>query len=139
MINFNDRYILINGKGRKQRKVYISNDKIFNLLKEVIELFNIESGYIFLNKSYQPLTDQTVRKVVKNFCKKCLNRDNITPHTFRHTYATILINNGIDIRHIQFLLGHSSIVTTQIYTQMDEKVCKEISIKNPINQIFQKE
>lgn len=136
MINFNDKYILINGKGRKQRKVYISNNKILKLLEEVIKLFNIQTGYIFLNKNLKPLTDQTVRKVVKNFCKKCLNKDNITPHVFRHTFATILINSGVDIRHIQFLLGHSSIVTTQIYTQVDETICKKISIKNPINKIF---
>jgi len=137
-INFTERYILINGKGRKQRKVYIPNEKTFKLLNEVIKLFNITDGYIFLNKSNKPLTDQTVRSVVKNSCKRCLNKDNITPHIFRHTFATILINNGVDIRHIQFLLGHSSIATTQIYTQLDEKVCKEISIKNPINRIFMK-
>jgi len=135
-IDFDERSILIKGKGGKERKIYILNSKTFYLLKEVIKLFKIEKGYIFLNKNNKPITDQMVRIIVKNYCKKCLGIDNITPHIFRHTFATILINNGVDVRHIQFLLGHSSIVTTQIYTQINENLCKKIIIKNPVNKII---
>ena len=135
-IDFDERSILIKGKGGKERKIYILNSKTFYLLKEVIKLFKIEKGYIFLNKNNKPITDQMVRIIVKNYCKKCLGIDNITPHIFRHTFATILINNGVDVRHIQFLLGHSSIVTTQIYTQINENLCKKIIMENPINNII---
>jgi len=135
-IDFDNKIIIIDGKGRKQRKVFISNNKTLGLLKEVIKIFDIQNGYIFLNRSFKPITDQTIRNVVKDSCKKCLNLDGITPHIFRHTFATILLNKGVDIRHIQILLGHNSIATTQIYTQMDESIFKEVSMKNPINNII---
>jgi len=138
MIDFDDRLILIDGKGRKQRKIYISNDATLQLLKDVVKIFEIKKGYVFLNRSNKPITDQTVRNVVKNICKECIGLDNITPHIFRHTFATVLINDGVDIRHIQFLLGHSSITTTQIYTQMDDSVCKKIVMQNPINEMLSK-
>jgi len=135
-INFSNNFITIKGKGNKERKIYIPNEYILKLLKQVIKDFKIEYGYIFLNKNHCPISDQSVRKIVEKYSKNCLNRK-ITPHTLRHTFATMLLNSGIDIRHIQVLLGHSSIVTTQIYTHFDESMYKDILKHHPLNSILQ--
>ncbi|WP_022671129.1 site-specific tyrosine recombinase/integron integrase [Hippea alviniae] len=134
-INFSNKFIMIKGKGNKERKIYIPNNKILNLLKQTIDKFNIQNGYIFLNKYNEPLSDQSIRKILEKYSKKCLNKK-ITPHTLRHTFATILLNSGVDIRQIQVLLGHSSILTTQIYTHFDESMYKNVLDKHPLNEFL---
>jgi len=127
-INFLDYSILIKGKRNKERKTYILSDRFFKELKSIIDT---KSEYVFLNNFNNPLNEQNIRFFLKKISKKCLNRE-ITPHILRHTFATLLLNEGVDVRYIQELLGHSSITTTQIYTHLQESYKKELLQKHPI-------
>jgi len=132
-IDFKDKKIIINGKGQKERKIYIDN-KIITLLKEVIDLYfeNInKTRYIFINRLNNPLTEQSVRNIIYKYSKLANIDKKITPHMFRHTFASMLLNEGVDIRIIQSLLGHSSILTTQIYTHLNENIYKKVLKYHP--------
>jgi len=113
--------LLINGKGNKQRIIHISNPEILILLKLY---FNENSNEIcnqkaiLFNRCGRPLCPQSVRRIVVRYAKNSNLNSHITPHMFRHTFATALLEEGVDIRYIQSLLGHSSISTTQIYTHV---------------------
>ena len=80
-----------------------------------------EQGSILLNRRGFPLTPQSVRRIIQKYLKQIGFASNVTPHMFRHTFATSLLEAGMDIRYIQSLLGHNSISTTQIYTQRSNK------------------
>ena len=77
--------------------------------------YKLKSEFIFLNKYGQPLSTQAVRNVVTKYTKLAGIKRKITPHAFRHSFATLLLEEGVDIKYIQEFLGHSSINTTQIY------------------------
>lgn len=136
-INFQDRSLKIYGKGSKERVLYLGNDQVLQFLKKYIELnedSHQENNYLFLNKFNTQLSEQTVRILLKNIEHKLNLSIHITPHMFRHTFATILLEKDVDIRYIQNILGHSSISTTQIYTHVTYPKKKEIMIeKNPMN------
>ena len=84
------------------------------------------SNYLFINgPSARPLTRQSVWNMVKRYAKRANLREDITPHTLRHTFATHLLENGADLRVVQEFLGHSDISTTQIYTHVSKKVLRE--------------
>lgn len=125
------------GKGSKERIIHIGNENVINILKQY-NAFNsnrIEKAeWFFLNKAGGRLSDQSVRKMV-NQIEVILDLPNhITPHMFRHTFATALLDKDVDIRYIQKILGHSSISVTQIYTHVSNIKQKEILInKNPRN------
>lgn len=132
-INFQERLLKIFGKGSKERIIYIGNDDVMKLLKLLLK-YNENSQYLFLNKSNNQLSEQTVRILLNTIEKEKAFSMHITPHMFRHTFATTLLEKEVDIRYIQNILGHSSISTTQIYTHVNNAKQKEIlTRKNPMN------
>ncbi|MBO6300990.1 MAG: tyrosine-type recombinase/integrase [Ruminiclostridium sp.] len=113
--------LLVYGKGRKERVVEISTDELICLAKKYCEAYSAEiklTGKILINRRNRPLTPQSVRRIIDRYTPKAREGIHITPHMFRHTFATSLLEAGMDIRYIQSLLGHSSISTTQIYTHV---------------------
>lgn len=132
-INFQERLLKIFGKGSKERIIYIGNDDVMNLLKLLIK-YNKNNKYLFLNKFNKQLSEQSVRILLTTIEKEKGLSTHITPHMFRHTFATTLLEKEVDIRYIQNILGHSSISTTQIYTHVNSLKQKEIlTNKNPMN------
>lgn len=106
---------VVEGKGKKDRFFLIPNSLITKLK---IYLNGRSSGYLFLNEHSKPFSTRTIQYIVKEIREKANINKAITPHTLRHTFASILINEGIDIRKIQRLLGHEDISTTQLYTHV---------------------
>ncbi len=134
-ININNNTFKINGKGDKERIIYINNEKLKNTLIKYIEKHS-GNEYLFVNNRGSRLSEQSIRFMLKKYAKLSGVQLKITPHMFRHTFATMLLDEDVDIRHIQQILGHSSIITTQIYTHMSISKQKEIlNFKNPINKI----
>lgn len=132
-INFQERFLKIFGKGAKERIIYIGNDEVMQFLKLLVK-FNAKSEYLFLNKFDKPLSEQSVRVLLNTIESEKNFKMHITPHMFRHTFATTLLEKEVDIRYIQNILGHSSISTTQIYTHVNYFKQKEIlAKKNPMN------
>ncbi|MBD5516144.1 MAG: tyrosine-type recombinase/integrase [Lachnospiraceae bacterium] len=120
-VNLYDRTILIYGKGAKERRIQIGNDDVIRILETYREQFRSEiqgCGYFFINLSGRPLTDQSVRRMIHKYCALASIELHITPHMFRHTFATSLLEADVDIRYIQEMLGHSSINITEIYTHV---------------------
>ena len=113
--------ILVNGKGQKQRVIQISNPQLLTLVKVYYNEYSKamqEQEAILFNQQGRPISPQSVRRIINKYVKKSNSAGHITPHMFRHTFATALLEEGVDIRYIQVLLGHSSISTTQIYTHV---------------------
>ena len=113
--------LLVNGKGRKERMLQITTPELIHLAKTYYSEFAKEiehSGAILLNRQGNPISTQSVRRIVQRYLKRIGSSYHVTPHMFRHTFATSLLEAGMDIRYIQSLLGHSSISTTQIYTHV---------------------
>lgn len=131
--------IKVNGKGNKERIIQIINKDIKKALKNYYCLFSLEiedDSYFFLNRLGNRLSEQSVRLMIRKYRKKCCITKNITPHVFRHTFATLLLEQDVDIKYIQNLLGHSSIITTQIYTHVSqEKQADILQKKHPRNEI----
>lgn len=120
-VNLDERTILIFGKGAKERRVQIGNNDVVSVLLEYQNAFADEiqnCGYFFVNLSGRPLTDQSVRRMIQKYCDLASVEMHITPHMFRHTFATSLLEADVDIRYIQEMLGHSSINITEIYTHV---------------------
>ena len=121
LLSENELRLLVNGKGRKERILQISTPELIRLAKVYCHEFADEiqkQGAILFNRQGHPLTPQSVRRIIQKYLKRIGVASNITPHMFRHTFATSLLEAGMDIRYIQSLLGHSSISTTQIYTHV---------------------
>ena len=113
--------LLINGKGRKERIIQITTAELIDLLKIYYREFSKEiksQKIILFNRRGRPISPQSVRRIINKYLKQLGVNSHITPHMFRHTFATSLLEAGMDIRYIQSLLGHSSISTTQIYTHV---------------------
>ena len=128
------------GKGSKERIIPIENFAVLNILKKYHLIFEDEisaSGYFFVNKLNRRMTEQSVRNMINSYCKQCNVEMHITPHMFRHSFATLLLEEDVDIRYIQKMLGHSSITTTQIYTHVTSSKEKEIiKTKHPRNKLI---
>ena len=127
------------GKGSKERIIPIENFAVLSILRKYHSLFEkeiLDSGYFFVNKLGRRMTEQSVRNMINFYCKQCGVDMHITPHMFRHSFATLLLEEDVDIRYIQRMLGHSSITTTQIYTHVTSAKQKEIlKIKHPRNKL----
>lgn len=119
------------GKGNKERVIQICQPEVLSALKRYAKLFK-PTTYFFINRLGNPISAQSVRSLVVTVVKKAGINKKITPHTFRHSFATLLLEADVDIKYIQNLLGHSSIVTTQIYTHVNlNKQKKILSTKHP--------
>ncbi|MCL2311132.1 MAG: tyrosine-type recombinase/integrase [Firmicutes bacterium] len=127
--------IKVFGKGSKERIIQICNPDIKSLLKKYRKLYanHIEDDKnFFINRLGQSISTQSVRLMLHQYVQKSGISKNITPHTFRHTFATLLLEENVDIRYIQGMLGHSSINTTQIYTHINTESQKKIlATKHP--------
>ena len=120
-VNLHDGTILIYGKGRKERRIQIGNEAVINVLTKYRNAFNKEihnCHHFFANQNGTPLSDQSVRRMINKYCTLAAIEIHITPHMFRHTFATSLLEADVDIRYIQEMLGHSSINITEIYTHV---------------------
>lgn len=120
-VNLISRDILIYGKGSKERHIQIGNQDVYCILSEYYQTFHNEieqSGFFFVNPSGTPLSDQAIRRMIRKYASLASIDSRITPHMFRHTFATSLLEADVDIRYIQKMLGHSSINITAIYTHV---------------------
>ncbi len=120
-VNLVDGTILIYGKGSKERRLQIGNKDVRNVLKEYCREYQKEMAncqYFFVSQSGNPLSDQAVRRMIQKYATLASIELHITPHMFRHTFATCLLEADVDIRYIQEMLGHSSINVTEIYTHV---------------------
>ncbi len=124
-INFDDRSIRIFGKGRKWRMVFYGS-----YCEDILKLYlrdgfkNLSKGeveYLFLNKNGKKISSRYVGKILEQAITKCCIDYKISPHTFRHTFATDMLNAGADLMTVKELLGHSSVNTTGIYTHVSNE------------------
>ena len=127
--------IKVYGKGSRERIIQICSEDVIAILNEYKELIQPTTSF-FINRFGHEISAQSIRLLVKRCVKELKLSKHITPHTFRHTFATLLLEEDVDIKYIQSLLGHSSIVTTQIYTHVNSNKQKEILYqKHPRNKI----
>lgn len=138
-IDFSNYIIKIYGKGSKERLIQICNTNVQTLLSDYKKMFEIEiqnNNYLFINRLGNRLSEQSVRNIINKYSINVGIPLHITPHMFRHSFATLLLEEDVDIRYIQQMLGHSSITTTQIYTHTSISKQKSIlSTKHPRNKI----
>lgn len=124
---FEEDFIKVTGKGNKQRFVPISaiNKKYINIYKNEIRIHlpiqKEHQDFLFLNRRGKQLSRAMIFTIIKRLAEKIGQKKNISPHTFRHSFATHLLENGADLRAIQQMLGHSSITTTEIYMHVNRK------------------
>ncbi|BAI80545.1 site-specific DNA tyrosine recombinase XerD [Deferribacter desulfuricans SSM1] len=135
--DFRRGIIRIKGKGGKERFVPI-HKKLIEELNKYLEIRHNyfvkgrDNGYLFLNKFGNKLSREYCWKIVRKYAEMAGIKKKVSPHVFRHTFATHLLKNGADLRVIQMLLGHSSILTTEIYTQLDDDSLRNsLSIHHP--------
>jgi integrase/recombinase XerC/integrase/recombinase XerD len=124
--------IRIMGKGDKERVLFLSSDEVIESLRRYLEIREPHDPCekaLFLNRYGGRLSIYSVENIFKKYKKLARIKGNHTPHTLRHTMATMLLENGADIRAVQEILGHSSIVTTQIYTQVSTNHKKKVLLK----------
>lgn len=122
-IDLNQGRIRVHGKGSRERNVYIVNEGIIQLIRTYLKYRGLAtslSNSLILNTRYQPISEQTLRSRLHKITDKAKINRHITPHTLRHTAATLLLEAGLDIRFVQRLLGHKSISTTEIYTHVND-------------------
>lgn len=135
-INLSSEELSVRGKGGKVRVVFLS-DKAKKCIKEYLDKRKDLSDALFVNVSSVgknkeipgPLTSRSIQRMVLNHAIKAGISKKVTPHTIRHIFATDLLSNGADIRSVQAMLGHSSIVTTQVYTHVTDKHLREVHKK----------
>lgn len=135
-LDLSEGVLFIHGKGNRERIIEIENAEVLVSLQQYAELKNTNTRYFFLNNRGNPISDQSARRIVHNYAKLVDQNRHITPHMFRHSFATLLLEEDVDLRYIQQLLGHSSIATTQIYTYVSSKKRRTIlSTKHPRNKL----
>lgn len=136
-IDLQGNNILIYGKGAKERVIQIGNPEVLSALMEYQHTFEKDiaaCGYFFVNRLQHKLSDQSVRYMINHYAELAGIEQHITPHMFRHSFATLLLEQDVDIRYIQRMLGHSSISTTEIYTHVSSAKQKDILVrKHPRN------
>ena len=130
-----EEYVRVEGKGRKERLVPISQKAIKKLgyWFDDRRLMNIKKGeedYVFLNRRGAHLTRTMILIMVKKYAEEAGIKKTISPHTFRHSFATALLEGGADLRVIQAMLGHESIGTTEIYTHIDTHTLREAILEH---------
>lgn len=127
-VDLERRAILVRGKGNKERLIPICDVEVHSALVEYSSSQGIlrnADRFFFTNRFGRRLSEQSIRMALKRHAKAA-HVENITPHVFRHTVATMLLEQGVDLRFIQTFLGHSSIVTTTIYVHVNERSQREV-------------
>jgi len=131
--------VLIYGKGAKERIIQVENPDVLATLRKYDATFEAEilaADCFFVNRFGRNYSDQSVRSMIRKYLSRVGSQAHVTPHMFRHTFATQLLEADVDLRYIQSLLGHSSISTTQIYTHVTTGKQRTIlSMKHPRNQM----
>lgn len=142
-INFKEGYLKINGKGGKVRLVPLANytssiiEDYIQKVRSQIKINKKHEDCLFLNSRGASMSRVIVFLIIKDLADKAGIHKKISPHTFRHSFATHLLQNGADLRFIQEMLGHSSITTTEIYTHLETKELREVILNyHPRNQTF---
>ncbi len=134
-IDFDQSLIRVLGKGDKERIVYITSPDVLQIIKAYIKLRNQicpNASLLFINWNKKRLKEDSIRRLLKTLARRLFAGKRITPHMFRHTFASLLLEAGMGIKHIQELLGHSSISTTQIYLHLSNAAIKAaLAIKHP--------
>ncbi|WP_026883459.1 tyrosine-type recombinase/integrase [Clostridium akagii] len=131
-INIGEQTLLIHGKGRKDRLLYISSNDVIEILKTwLIARYNLKPHCeaLFINKYRDEISIYSIEDIYEKYRQLAGLTTKSTPHHLRHTFATQLLNNGADIRAVQEILGHSSITTTQIYTEVSTERKKQVLLK----------
>lgn len=139
-IDFIEKSVLIYGKGSKERRLQIGNDDVLIALKSYQKDYKEDiqqAKYFFVNRIGERLSEQSVRNMINKYTAIASITTHITPHMFRHSFATYLLEEDVDIRYIQEMLGHSSINVTEIYTHVTMAKQKNILInKHPRNTLI---
>ena len=139
-VDLENKLVRINGKGNKERVIPICGEHVEHAFEEYFSMASVRSSdspWAFVNRLGNRLSEQSIRFMIKNYTSDAEIDEHITPHMFRHSVATYLLKNGVDICYIQYLLGHSSIATTQIYAHIDQEAHrKEIELKHPRKEIL---
>jgi integrase/recombinase XerD len=130
-IHLNQGYVMVKGKGSKERMVPISDMSIIALRNYIVKsrehlLGDLKVNFLFVNHDGNRLSRQGFFKILKKLSADAGVKTECSPHTLRHSFATHLLENGMDLRTLQTLLGHEDISTTQIYTHISQKRIKEI-------------
>lgn len=127
-----DACVLIHGKGNRQRLAYIAQRSLRQALKRYLELrsaIGISADHLFVTSNGRPLSTAAVRRELHQFARNAGLTRRVTPHMLRHTCATAWLECGLDIRHVQKLLGHHSISTTEIYTHVSDQSLREALLR----------
>jgi integrase/recombinase XerD len=130
-LHFEQEFIKISGKGEKERLVPISKRAISDIKKYIVsyrkklKIDKSSENILFLNRRGRKLSRVMIFTIIKNLAKKINLEKSISPHTFRHSFASALVQGGADLRAVQEMLGHESILTTEIYTHLDKEFLKE--------------
>lgn len=134
-INFRTSIVKIDGKGNKERIIPLSKSaktelkNYFKSYRGYLDIPAENEDYVFLNKLGKPLSRVMVFNIIKQLAQKAGIKKKISPHTFRHSFASALVQGGADLRAVQDMLGHESILTTEIYTHLDNHYLKDTVYK----------
>ena len=131
-IDFNNKTILIFGKGSKERMVSFGEpalDSIKQFINDGRRQYEIDSEYLIVGKNEIQLTTRRIEQIISELINKTSIKMNITPHMFRHTFATHLLDNGSDLIAVQELLGHESLASTEIYTHISNEHLRDVYLK----------
>ncbi len=130
-INFRQNIVKIEGKGNKERLIPLSkNAKVeikqyMKVYRDYLDITSECEDVVFLNKRGSALSRVMVFNIIKHLAKRAGVKKNVSPHTFRHSFASHLVSGGADLRAVQDMLGHESILTTEIYTQLDDRFLRD--------------
>ena len=138
-IHTRDKYIHIRGKGQRERRVFITSDVLENFIEQykfIRPRTQPDHDFLLINKLGNQATPQTMRLWIANISKHAKLSRKATPHMYRHSAATHLLEAGVDLRYVQKLLGHQSITTTQLYTHVNNTQLFETVVKANVQEEF---
>ena len=124
-VDFFNEVVKVKGKGKKERLLPIGTHAL-NAIQTYMNKKRSDNQALFLNKRGGRLTERSVARMMEKYTKKGGMNPNISPHTFRHSFATHLLDRGADLRSVQELLGHANLSTTQIYTHITTERLKQV-------------